>query len=142
MHQYLKSLPIVRKLDVAVTKFLTTLDVLEIHDRIIDNFGGAPKLRDVTLLESALAQPGMVFSGKFMHSTLHEKAAAYLFHITKNHPFVDGNKRTAVVTYLVFLQINNCYRPINHLVLYELAVGIAASQITKAEIATILRHQN
>jgi len=122
-----------------VTKFLTTRDVLEIHDRIIDDFGGAPKLRDAALLESALAQPGMIFSGKFIHNTLQEKAAAYLFHLTKNHPFIDGNKRTAVVACLLFLQFNNCYRPISHLVLYELAVGVAESRITKAEIAAILK---
>ncbi|MEL6166026.1 MAG: Fic family protein [Cyanobacteria bacterium J06628_3] len=67
-------------------------DVIEIHLDQIVSFGGTAGVRDEGLLESALAQPQATFSGEYLHTTIYEQAAAYLYHITKNHPFIDGNK--------------------------------------------------
>ena len=75
-------------------KFLSLDEVLELHDDQISSFGGTPGLRDEGLLESALAQPQATFGGQFLHPTIAEQAAAYLYHIAMNHPFIDGNKRS------------------------------------------------
>ena len=75
-------------------RFLTLIEVLELHRRIIGQSGGAFGIRDVGLLESAIAQPRMTFGGEDLYPSLLEKAAALGFSIIMNHPFVDGNKRT------------------------------------------------
>jgi death-on-curing protein len=87
--------------------------VLELHRRVIEQSGGAFGIRDVGLLESAIAQPRMTFGGEDLYSSLLEKAAALGFSIIMNHPFVDGNKPTghaAVETFLVLngMEINAC----------------------------------
>lgn len=78
--------------------FLEVDDVLEIHATQLDVYGGGAGLRDQGLLESAVAQPRASFGGDFAHEGLFAMAAAYLFHIVKNHPFVDGNKRTGLLS--------------------------------------------
>ena len=85
-------------------RYLTLIEVLELHRRIIEQSGGALGVRDFGLLESAIAQPRMTFGGEELYSSLTEKSAALGFSIIMNHPFVDGNKRTghaAVETLLV-----------------------------------------
>ncbi len=72
--------------------FLTLEDALALHASRIARYGGSLGLRDLGLLESALAVPSATFGGQFLHGSLSEMAAAYLFHLVKNHPFVDGNK--------------------------------------------------
>jgi death-on-curing protein len=86
--------------------FLTLDEVFSIHADQIERYGGEPGLRDEGLLRSALAQPEASFGGEWLHSTLHEMAAAYLIHLVKNHPFIDGNKRTSLVCALHFLFLN------------------------------------
>ena len=76
---------------------LTTEDIFDIHDMQLGRYGGGEGLRDQGLLESALAQPRATFGGDFVHDSLFAMAAAYLFHIVSNHPFVDGNKRTGLL---------------------------------------------
>jgi death on curing protein len=76
-------------------KFLALELVLELHRDQIESFGGSPGIRDQGLLESALAQPEATFGGEYLHSTIPDQAAAYLYHLALNHPFIDGNKRTA-----------------------------------------------
>jgi death on curing protein len=73
--------------------FLTLDDVLEIHEQQIERYAGSHGLRDTGALESAVATPQATFGGKYLHGSLYLMAAAYLFHITQNHPFIDGNKR-------------------------------------------------
>jgi len=85
-------------------RFLTLIEVLALHSKVIEQSGGASGIRDVGLLESAIAQPRMTFDGEDLYPVLLEKAAALGFCIIMNHPFVDGNKRTghaAVETFLV-----------------------------------------
>ena len=74
--------------------FLDLDFVLRIHLSLIERYGGEPGVRDIGLLHSAIAMPQASFGGEFLHEDLFEKAAAYLFHIVQNHPFMDGNKRT------------------------------------------------
>ena len=87
--------------------FLTLGEILEIHQDQINRYGGASGIRDIGLLQSAIAMPSASFGGQFLHSDLFEMAAAYLFHISQNHPFVDGNKRTGAVAAIVFLALND-----------------------------------
>lgn len=87
-------------------KYLSCDQVIEIHDVLIDEFGGLPGFRDRGLLESALAAPMMAVFGKELYETVFDKAAAYLHGISRNHPFNDGNKRTASAVTLMFLRIN------------------------------------
>jgi death-on-curing protein len=89
-------------------KFLSLDEVLELHADQISSFGGTPGVRDEGLLESALAQPQATFGGQFLHPTISEQAAAYLYHIAMNHPFIDGNKRTAFAVMDTFLRLNGC----------------------------------
>ena len=86
--------------------FLYKHTVLDIHDDQIAEHGGDPGIRDEGLLESALAQPMARFAGEYLHADLFAMAAAYLFHLTNNHAFVDGNKRTGLAAALVFLDAN------------------------------------
>jgi death on curing protein len=83
--------------------------------------------------------PEATFKGEFVHGTLFEKAAAYLFHIDRNHPFVDGSKRTALICALVFLGLNRRRLEADAYALYALVDGVAAGSVDKAEVAVCLR---
>lgn len=87
-------------------RFLTLIEVLELHRRVIEQSDGAFGIRDVGLLESAIAQPRMTFGGEELYPSLLEKAAALGFFIIMNHPFVDGNKRTGHAATETFLVLN------------------------------------
>ena len=87
-------------------RYLTIEEVLRLHDRVIERTGGSAGVRDRGALESAVAQPQMTFSGDDLYPTLPEKAAALGFSLAMNHPFVDGNKRTAHAAMEVFLILN------------------------------------
>jgi len=87
-------------------QFLKLHRVLQIHESQIELFGGSSGIRDLRLLESAMAMPQASFGGTDLQADLYEMAAAYLFHIVSNHPFVDGNKRTGTVAALTFLDLN------------------------------------
>jgi death-on-curing protein len=122
--------------------FLTLDEVLGIHADQIRRYGGRPGLRDLGLLQSALGMPETRFEGAFLHGTVFEKAAAYLFHIARNHPFVDGNKRTALMCALVFLGQNGRRLEAEPEALYELVDGVAAGSVDKAEVAVFLRQNS
>ena len=87
-------------------KHLSAGQVLFIHSRIIDETGGSHGVRDLGLLESAVARPRATYEGKDLYPTLIQKAAALMESLIKNHPFVDGNKRTAITSAGIFLQMN------------------------------------
>jgi len=74
---------------------------------MIKTYGGSEGLRDAGLLHSAIAVPQASFGGNYLHAGLFEMAAAYLYHIVQNHPFVDGNKRTGAAAAIVFLAMND-----------------------------------
>ena len=87
-------------------RFLTLIEVLELHRRVVEQSGGAFGIRDVGLLKSAIAQPHMTFGGEDLYPSLLEKAAALGFSIIMNHPFVDGNKRAGHAATETFLVLN------------------------------------
>ncbi len=123
----------------AAPEFLDLADVLELHALQRARFGGGAGLRDGGLLESALAQPQATFAGTFLHGDLFAMAAAYLFHIVQNHPFVDGNKRTGLLAALVFLDLNGISIAQGSPGLYDLTLGVAAGSVNKVGAAEALR---
>lgn len=86
--------------------FLSVEDVIEIHADQIERYGGSLGVRDVELLRSAIGMPEAGFGDQYLHADLFEMAAAYLYHIIQNHPFIDGNKRTGTMAAFVFLNLN------------------------------------
>jgi len=113
---------------------------MDVHSYELERFGGSDGVRDTTLLESAIAQASMTFDGVFLHSDLFHMAAAYLFHIVKNHPFIDGNKRTGVAAALLFLRFNGLeLSESNSERLYKATVDVVANQTTKEALGDILR---
>ena len=119
-------------------EFLTKADVLKLHNRQIERFGGTSGVRDEGLLESALAQPQATFDGQFLHSTIYQQAAAYLYHLAKNHPFVDGNKRTAFAAMDTFLRLNGYRLTLMNEDSYTLVLQAVTDQIDKSAIANQL----
>ena len=114
--------------------FLSVDDVLVIHGRVIEEFGGDPGLRDRGLLESAVAMPHSKFHGADLHEGLVSKAAAYHFHLCANHSFVDGNKRVAVATAGVFLLINGLELSASDDEMEELTLGVAGGRLSKDQV--------
>jgi death on curing protein len=120
--------------------FLNGTEVLAYHAQQIHLYGGDPELRDAGLLDSALSQPQNTFLYN-SQADLYDVAAAYAFHIAKNHPFVDGNKRTALESALGFLSINHIALDlVPKEELYEAMIRLTTSQSGKAEFAAFLRH--
>ena len=119
--------------------FLTLAEVLEIHEDQITRYGGSPGLRDLDLLKSALGMPQATFGGDFFHADVFEIAAAYIFHIVKDHPFIDGNKRAGAVSALVFLALNGYDFAAPGDAFAEIVIALAAGEMTKADIAIFLR---
>lgn len=119
-------------------EFLTVEVVLALHQRQLDRFGGGAGLRDRGLLESAVAQPQASFGGTYAHDGLFAMAAAYLFHIVSNHPFVDGNKRTGLLAAQVFLDLNGVALGHESEAFYALTMGIAEGRIDKPAVAAQL----
>lgn len=113
--------------------------VKEIHAEAIKRFGGSDGIRDLALLESAVAAPQASFGGKSPFSDLEELAAAYLFYICRNHPFVDGNKRAALGACLVFLRLNAVETPPDSPEWEELTLAVASSSIDRMETTEQLR---
>ena len=117
-------------------KFLSLDEVLELHADQISSFGGSPGVRDEGLLESALAQPQATFGGQFLHPTISEQAAAYLYHIAMNHPFINGNKRTAFAVTDTFLRLNACTLNLTDDRAYDVVMRVARGTMTKEELST------
>jgi death on curing protein len=120
-------------------EFLTVEDVLLIHDEQLEAYGGIQGIRDNGLLESATMMPQAGFGGEYLHHGLFEMAAAYAFHIAENQPFLDGNKRTALVAALVFLDINGFVISDENMRLYEAMIAIANKQMDKYDLAELLK---
>ena len=119
-------------------EFLDVDDVLALHAMQLEIYGGGSGLRDLGLLESAVAQPQSSFGGALAHEGLYAMAAAYLFLIVGNHPFVDGNKRTGMLAAVVFLDLNGISIAQPSEALYELTMGVADGRIDKASAAAAL----
>jgi len=118
---------------------LTVEIVREVHAEAIARFGGSDGVRDVALLESAVAAPQASFGGKSPYADLAEVAAAYLFYLCRNHPFVDGNKRAALGACLVFLRLNGIDPKGDGPDWEELTLGVAARGLDRHETTERLR---
>jgi len=115
-------------------KFLTLSEVLQILGDQIRNYGGAYGVRDLNLLSSAIYMPESSFNGKYLHESIPAMAAAYTYHLCQNHPFIDGNKRVALASSLVFLDINGYEFNCDEEILYNEILNVAKSEIKKDEL--------
>jgi death-on-curing protein len=114
--------------------FLTLSEILHILEDQIRNYGGTYGVRDINLLSSAIYVPQSGFNGEYLHKTIPAMAAAYAFHICQNHPFIDGNKRAALVSSLVFLDINQYTFNCKDETLYNEIMAVAKGEIKKEEL--------
>lgn len=119
--------------------FLTLDEVLTLHEIQLSRFGGLSGLRDAGLLESALAMPQAGFGEHYAHEDVFSMAAAYLFHLVKNHPFADGNKRVGFHAAYVFLQMNGHILTMSQDSAYDLVIATAEGRIDKGGIAQAFR---
>ncbi len=119
--------------------FLTLGEIVAIHRDQIARYGGAEGVRDWGLLQSAIAMPAASFGGQFLHSDLCEMAAACLFHIVQNHPFLDGNKRVGAVAACVFLALNRLRLTADSDAYAELVLSVARGETPKSVVADFFR---
>ena len=121
--------------------FLSYDQVRLIHDRMISEYGGAEGLREPGLLESAVAMPLSQYEGHFLHKDIASMTGAYLFHLCRNHPFVDGNKRTALASALLFAMVNGYQVKASDNELEELTCRTADSEKSKDEVIGFFREK-
>lgn len=121
-------------------EFLSLDDVLQLHARSLELFGGGAGIRNRMLLESAIAAPQASFGGQYAHDGLFQMAAAYAFHIAQNQPFVDGNKRAGLGAALVFLKLNGIDIDDPRGELYEAMIAIAERRLDKMGLAALFEH--
>jgi death-on-curing protein len=122
--------------------FLTLSEILEMHQDQIDRYGGESGVRDLNLLQSAVAMPAAGFGDCYLHRDLFEMAAAYLFHITQNHPFLDGNKRAGAVAAIVFLSMNKVELTMDEDSLESAVLAVAQGKWDKAKVAELFRNHS
>ncbi len=122
--------------------FLKISQVLFIHDQMVKRFGGSHGIRDIGLIESAVARPQATFGGKHLYSSLFDRAAALLQSLLKKHPFVDGNKRTALVSAGVFLKKNGYKLINNHKQEVEFAIRVDNGNLTVEQISKWLKEHS
>jgi death-on-curing protein len=119
--------------------FLDLDMVVRTHMSLIERYGGEPGLRDAGLLHSAIAMPQASFGGSSLHGDVFEMAAAYLYHIVQNHPFLDGNKRTGAASAIIFLDMNGIQIEADEEGLVELTLRVASGKAGKQEAAEFFR---
>lgn len=117
---------------------MTLENVLQIHDGLIDLHGGLHGIRDKGLLISAIEMPRTCMFGEYLHKTLFDKAAAYIFHIVCNHPFLDGNKRTGASSALIFLDMNKFNHNFTKDPFDEMVRNVARGKLNKEQISKFL----
>ena len=120
-------------------RFLSLNNVLEIHeDMLARHGGGMPGVFSIGLLESAVAMPHAAFGGQYCHDTIEAMAAAYLFHLCKNHPFFDGNRRTALSAALAFLYSNKMTLEATDKELEDLCLKVTAGGLSKDDVIAFM----
>lgn len=118
--------------------FLTSAQVLFIHDQVIKRTGGSHGLRDTSLLESAIHRPQATFENDDLYPSLFNKTAALLHSLLKNHPFIDGNKRTAFSACGIFLKLNGYILLNEHGKSVEFTLAVEKDELSLEEIASWL----
>jgi death on curing protein len=119
--------------------FLTVALVREVHGEAIAKFGGSDGVRDGALLESAVAAPQATFGGVSVYGSMEDVAAAYLFYICRNHPFIDGNKRAALGACILFLRLNGIETPPDGPDWEALTLDVAASRLDRDQTTARLK---
>lgn len=122
-------------------RFLSIQLCIKINKDQISEWGGLHGIRDYKLLEAAVLTPQSTFHGKYLYEDIFHMAAAYARGIIKNHPFIDGNKRTGLLIALIFLEFNNYEIKLTDKEFYDLALNIATSTMTISSIATFFRNK-
>jgi len=120
-------------------RFLPESLVIAIHDDQIRLYGGSYRVRDTSSLDAALHMPQAQFDGQFLHPTIFHMAAAYGFHLSQNHPFVDGNKRTAGMAMFTFLRLNGLEPIAPEMEYYQTMMAVASGQMSKEQLADWLQ---
>ena len=120
-------------------RFLELDEVLHLHQRQLERYGGSSGVRDLGALQSALAMPASGMGDEYFHKDFSEMTAAYLFHLCQNHPFVDGNKRVALAASRYFLHLNKQGFVGDSEELLTLTLGTAAGKKSKAAVAEFFR---
>ncbi len=115
--------------------YLTAEQVLFIHHRIIEETGGSHGIRDIALLKSAIARPMVTFEKQDLYTDIFLEASSLMHSLIKNHPFIDGNKRTAITTASIFLQGNNYVIETSNKGLERFALEVACENIELQKIA-------
>ena len=115
-------------------RFLSVDNVIELHRRTLEKEGGSPGIRDSGLLESAVTAPRQTFGGEYLHRDVSSMAAAYLYHLVKNHPFVDGNKRAGALSFLFFLKKNAPEKIPAPGVLERVTIAVADGSMSKEKL--------
>ena len=122
-----------------MTEYLTVNEVLLLHARLIQRTGGSRGLRDMGLLESAVARPRAAFAGADLYPDLWSKAAALMHSLALNHPFVDGNKRVALTAAGVFLDLNEYRMNASNQEVVDLILSVIAGELDIEAIAAWLQ---
>jgi death-on-curing protein len=120
-------------------RFLPEAIVMAIHDDQIRLYGGSYGVRDASALDAALHMPQAQFDGEFLHPTVFHMAAAYGFHLCQNHPFIDGNKRTAGMAMFTFLLLNGLEPIATEIDYYITMMAIAGGQMNKEQLGNWLQ---
>jgi death-on-curing protein len=122
-------------------RYLSLAEVLDLHARVVAQAGGATGVRDLGALESALGHPRQSLGGEELYPTLEEKAAALGFALIRNHPFIDGNKRTGHAAIEVFLILNGreLVAPVDEA--ERMILGVAAGERDRAELLEWIRRR-
>ncbi len=119
-------------------QFLSLKEAIAIHQDQINRFGGIQGIRDAHLIDSAMHSPQATFGGTFLHATILEMAAAYMYGITQNHPFLDGNKRTGLISGCIFLELNG-YAIKENIDLYEISMATARGETSIESVANFFK---
>lgn len=122
--------------------FITITRVLVIHSYSVKRYGGSQGIRDLGLVESAVARPQSGFGGEYLYKNIFDMAAALLQSLLKNHPFVDGNKRTALFSTGVFMKLNGYKLKNTHKEEVEFAVKVDNQNLTLEEISSWLKENS
>jgi death on curing protein len=120
-------------------KFLKKAAILTFHRDHLERYGGKEGIRDENLLESVLSHPDASYGGEYVHKDLFHMAAAYGFHLCQNHPFYDGNKRTALIAMYTFLYVNGYQIVADKKSLYAIMMDLAQGEVTKDELRDYLK---
>ena len=125
-----------------MTSYLTTEQILFVHYRLVSETGGEHGLRDLGLLESAVARPRQTFGNEELYPDIFEKAAALMESLVNNHPFMDSNKRTGIACTVLFLRQNGIVFSAKNTDLEKFTLRVASSNVKQSEIAKWLKYHS